>query len=247
MASRWAANEMSRPVRRRGTRRALAAVSASVLLLGVTVAAFLGGAGGLHFLEKPLVVRTAAGASISMTVSDALAFTPNAISNLVPGSSITVTIQNLGHFAHTFTVSSFVNYTLPYLNNNNLTAAGGFLTQHPALFSGNITASQGSVTPFTFTAPSKIGSYQFFCTISGHFPLGMEGFLGVGVAVGSVSVNTGPGLPVFIISGVIVALVVLAIVLGFVVGRRKGSRHEMPPERLGYSETTPSKPPDKPR
>ncbi len=247
MTSRWAANEMSRPVSRRGTRRALAAVSASVLLLGVTVAAFLGAAGGLHFLEKPLVVRTAAGVSIPMTVSDALAFTPNAISNLVPGSSITITIQNLGHFAHTFTVSSLVNYTLPYLNNNNLTAAGGFLAQHPAFFSGNIPATTGSSVSFTFPAPSKIGSYQFFCTISGHFPLGMEGLLGVGIAVGSVPVSTGPGTPVFIISGVIVALVVLAIVLGFVVGRRKGTQHEMPPERLGYSETMPSAPPDKPR
>ncbi len=238
---------MSRPVHRRGTRRALAAASASALLLGVTIAGLLGGAGGTHFLEKSLVVRTAAGASISMTVSDSLAFTPNAISNLVPGSSITITIQNLGHQAHTFTVSSLVNYTLPYLNNNNLTAVGGFLAAHPAYFSRNITASQGASSSFTFPVPSMIGSYQFFCTISGHFPLGMEGFLGVGVAVGSVSVSTGPGTPVFIISGVIVALVVLAIVLGFVVGRRKGTQHEMPPERLGYSEAMPSTPPDKPR
>ena len=32
------------------------------------------------------------------------------------------------------------------------------------------------------------------------------------------------------------ALTVIAIVLGFVVGRRKGSEFEMPPERLGYPE-----------
>ena len=40
----------------------------------------------------------------------------------------------------------------------------------------------------------------------------------------------------FIISGTIAGLVVLALVLGFVIGRRKGAVHEMPPERLGYPE-----------
>jgi len=46
----------------------------------------------------------------------------------------------------------------------------------------------------------------------------------------------GPGAALFIIIGTIVSLVVIALVLGFVVGRRKGAEHEMPPERLGYPE-----------
>jgi hypothetical protein len=50
------------------------------------------------------------------------------------------------------------------------------------------------------------------------------------------SASTDPGVAVFIIVGTIVALVVIALVLGFVVGRRRGSHDEMAPQRLGYPE-----------
>ncbi|MCI4365916.1 MAG: hypothetical protein L3K10_07675, partial [Thermoplasmata archaeon] len=59
------------------------------------------------------------------------------------------------------------------------------------------------------------------------------------------------GSAVFIIVGTIVVLTVIAIVLGFVVGRRRGAVHEMPPERLGYPEprlpTEPAPPPRPPK
>jgi hypothetical protein len=48
---------------------------------------------------------------------------------------------------------------------------------------------------------------------------------------------------VFIIGGTIAGLVILAIVLAFVIGRRRGSHDEMAPERLGYPE--PSQQPPK--
>jgi hypothetical protein len=74
----------------------------------------------------------------------------------------------------------------------------------------------------------------------------MYGFIAFGINLPSnltVSTGpTGPGVGVFIISGTIVVLVVVALVLGFVVGRRKGSEFEMPPERLGYAEP-PAPPP----
>jgi len=225
-------------------RRLVGAVAVSALLLLIPVSLALEGTGEVG--SRQLVVHTAAGTTVDMSVGagGALAFAPNAISDVAPGSTVSLVITNLGAIAHTFTLSSLVNYTLPYADNTNLTSQ--FLVQHPAYFSVNISDVQGGVTSASFTAPSQIGSYQFFCLISGHFPSGMEGLLGVGVTVGPPPAPPGIGLPVFIISGTIVGLVILAIVLGFVVGKREGSKHEMPPERLGYPETPPETPPTPP-
>jgi len=75
----------------------------------------------------------------------------------------------------------------------------------------------------------------------------MYGFIAFGEPLPSnltvSAASVGPGEAVFIIVGTIVALTVIAIVLGFVVGRRRGSSEEMPPERLGYPEPlVPSEP-----
>jgi plastocyanin len=199
--------------------------------------------------SKPFVVQTAAGITVALTVSNSLVFAPDAFPTagetiIPPGSSVTVSITNLGTEPHTFTVSSLVNYTLPYLGNTNLT--GTFLVTHPPFFSVNISEAQNSITTATFTAPTVGGSYQFFCTEPGHFGAGMTGVFGVGITVGPPPPPPGIGLPVFIIAGVIVGLVIMAIVLGFVVGKREGTKYEMPPERLGYSEAPPETPPGKP-
>jgi plastocyanin len=216
------------------------AISALLLLLPASLA--LNGIGNVG--SRQLVVHTAAGTSVTMSVSDQLTFSPDTISNVAPGSSVTISITNLGSIPHTFTLSSLVNYTLPSAGNTNLT--GTFLVTHPPLYSINISGTQGSLTTASFTAPTKIGSYQFFCTESGHFASGMQGFLGVGISVGPPPAPPGIGTPVFIIAGTIVGLVIIAIVLGFVVGKREGSKHEMPPERLGYSEMPPDNPPRPP-
>ena len=82
--------------------------------------------------------------------------------------------------------------------------------------------------------------YEFVCTEPGHFTNGMYGFIAFGENLpGNLTVSatsTDPGAAVFIIVGTIVSLVVIALVLGFVVGRRRGSVYEMPPQRLGYPE-----------
>jgi hypothetical protein len=231
--------------RRRGLVGALAIIA---LLLLMPAAIGLEAQGQIG--SRPEVVQTAAGATIAMSVGvgGGLNYAPDAFPTsggtlISPGEALTIDITNLGVLAHTFTVSSLVNYTLP-TTSGNLT--GTFLVTHPPYFTINISATQGSVTPAVFVAPKVIGSYQFFCTETGHFAAGMEGFMGVGITVGPPPPPPSVGLPVFIIAGTIVGLVILAIVLGFVVGRREGSKHEMPPERLGYPETPTNNPADKP-
>jgi plastocyanin len=226
-------------------RRLVGTVAVSALVLMLPVALALEGTGEIS--SQSLIVRTATAITIQMSVgaNGAFAFDPADISNITPGENVTIDISNLGSVPHTFTLSSLVNYSLPYSGNTNLT--GTFLVQHPAYYSIDIPPGPGSdLAIANFIAPMVKGSYQFFCIEAGHFALGMEGFLGVDESVGPGPAPPGIGLPVFIISGTIVGLVIVAIVLGFVVGKREGSKHEMPPERLGYSEMPPQTPPSKP-
>ena len=195
-------------------------------------------------LERPLVTRDVGSDSVQMTVSDQFRFTPAGIGPFATGDNVTLTITNLGMLAHTFTLSSFANYTIP-AGSGNLTQ---FFTQHAPVVSVNVASGVGTQTVVHFNVP-KLGYYEFVCQIPGHFQSGMMGFLGADVTPpGASPPNTGPGAPVFLIAGGIVALIILAIVLGFFFGRRAGAEHEMPPERLGYPETpTPLAPPEKPR
>jgi len=171
---------------------------------------------------------------LNVTVSDSLAFGVPPPSEVQPGDLVHVVVTQLGSVDHTFTLSSVAGYQFPS------TASAGTLTSffqsHPPLVNINISAGVGNRAYGNFTAP-PYGEYEFVCLKPGHFQAGMSGILGSGEAGATTSVNNGPGAPVFIISGVIVSLVILALVLGFVVGKRRGASDEMPPERLGYPET----------
>ena len=212
------------PPRRPRVLLAIAITLGPLLIVAVSPPSIHVGAGGAGF------VRTDAGSSIAVSTNNFL-FAPNSLGPL-PAGPVTITVTQLASNTHTFTLSSLANYTIPAGASNLST----FFTQHPPLVSVTLNATVGEQHTVTFTPP-KVGYYEFVCEISGHFQLGMYGFLGYQVAPPNAApTSTGPGTPVFIIGGVIVGLVVLALALGFVIGRREGSKHEMSPERLGYME-----------
>jgi len=153
---------------------------------------------------------------------------------------------------HTFTLLDWANRTIP---SNYTTGNIGHLVHLYGTLANVTEATEGQTVFQNFTSPGLVGYYEFVCLESGHFNLGMWGYVAFGEALpANLSFGgglPGPGLAVFIIVGTIVALTVLAIVLGFVFGQRKGSEHEMPPERLGYPEPStpeplPSSPPRPP-
>lgn len=190
---------------------------------------------------------TAAGTeSLTVTVGTAFAFTLSS-DEVTPGDTVTVTIVQVGDNEHTFTLLNAPNFQFNWspTTSDSPSHIEGFLATHPApLVNVTIPSTQGSQT-VSFTAP-PFGLYEYLCLVSGHFAAGMWGILGSGEHGSSGSTaNTGPGAPVFIISGTIAGLVVLALVLGFVIGRRQGAVHEMPPERLGYPEPAAPLPADK--
>jgi plastocyanin len=170
--------------------------------------------------------------SISISANNFF-FSPNSLGPLAVGSNITLTLHQLASTGHTFTLSSLANYTLPaQASASNLTT---FFTTHPPVVNVSLNGTVGETHVVTF-ALHTTGFYEFLCLVGGHFQSGMFGFLGYGVTPPNALPETGPGAPVFIIGGTIVGLVILALVLAFVIGRREGAKHEMPPERLGYPE-----------
>ena len=174
---------------------------------------------------------------LNVTVSDELTFATS-LGEIQPGDSVHVVVTQLGTAAHSFTLSPTAGYTFP--STDTAGDLDAYFASHTPLVNLQIGTTLGEKDYGNFTAP-PLGVYEFVCTQPGHFP-SMSGLLGSGEAPGSLSTSNGPGAPVFIISGVIVGLVVLALVLGFVVGKRRGAAEEMPPERLGYPEPTPASP-----
>ena len=190
-------------------------------------------------VEASPAARPAASDQLTVTVGETLAFTLST-DEVTPGDNVTVTIvQTSSDLGHTFTLSSVAGLTFSAANSTQ--SLETFVAEHQPLVNFTIPAGQATYTTY-FTAP-PFGLYAYFCLVPGHFP-SMYGLLGSGEHGGAGGISTGPGAAVFIIGGTIAALVVIALVLGFVIGRRRGSHDEMPPERLGYPEPAPeTKPP----
>ncbi|HXQ95244.1 MAG TPA: hypothetical protein VN864_08800 [Thermoplasmata archaeon] len=179
---------------------------------------------------------------LNVSVSNDLTFATN-INEVQPGDSVHVVVTQLGNIPHTFTLSPTAGFTFPSTDSSG--DLSSYFSAHTPLVNVQISATTGATAFANFTAP-PVGVYEYVCTQTGHFP-SMAGLIGSGESPGSLTSNNGPGAPVYIIAGTIVVLVVIALVLGFVVGKRRGSADEMRPERLGYPEPrTTAEPPHAP-
>jgi uncharacterized cupredoxin-like copper-binding protein len=174
--------------------------------------------------------------SVTVTASN-FAFVVST-NELAQNSMINVTFVDTVSTPHTFTLSSVQGVAIDQSTYGDDVSA--YFAQHP--FYASVGLSGVGQTTISFPSP-PVGWYEFVCNVSGHFALGMYSALGFGVPAPSNLTGGGTtiqvGWPVYVIAGTIVGLVILALVLGFVAGQRKGSQHEMPPERLGYPEETP--------
>ena len=228
-----------------------------LLAVAVAVGFVLGGVAAVASARVVVAspIEVASGSSIEETAAAGFAFDTRGFEMVPLNTSIAVTFFDSDTGGpHTFTIVNDPGVQIPASADlASLLSKDGVLVDLTA-----VTGSHGGYNNSSFTSPKAAGWYEFVCTEPGHFQAGMYGFIAFGenlpanLTLGSGS--PGPGLAVFIIIGTIVALTVLAIVLGFIVGQREGSRHEMPPERLGYPEpsspeplpATPGRPPHAP-
>lgn len=211
---------------------------------GSVVVAFLLVVGVLASLPATGVVRAqptvaSGSATIGVTGLGTLAFDPNAFSQVPSNATITVTFTDQTDVAHTFSILDREGVVIPNPASTTPDQLNALFTTYGYLAPELNVSSAGQQATETFASPAP-GWYEFVCQAPGHFQAGMYGFIAFGEPLPSnLTVSTpatGPGTAVFIIVGTIVALVVIALVLGFVVGQRRGGEHEMPPERLGYPE-----------
>ena len=221
---------------------------------GLVLAAVFAVGTGRVAVAKPVVTNT--GTTIVETAAPGFAFDTRTFENVSLGTTITVTFFDADASSpHTFTIVNDSGVQIPTADSS--AQLGALVHTHGTLVNTTaVTTAENGYNNTTFVSPSTPGWYEFVCIEPGHFQLGMYGFIAFGEALPANltfgSGSPGPGLAVFIIIGTIVALTVLAIVLGFVVGQRKGAEHEMPPERLGYAEPSgphplPASPPGPPK
>ena len=219
---------------RRGVHRnRTIAIAVSVALVAVVFS----GLGSLPQVRAQ-GVQDAASGTVDVTASNGFAFTPSAFDQVPTNATITVTFTDGSDLAHTFSIIGREGWVIPSTYTPTQIDDLAYGHSPTALYNANVTGS-GDVVTGTFQSPGP-GWYEFVCTEPGHFTSGMYGYIAFGISLPSnLTVSSGvpgPGAALFIIIGTIVAMVVVALVLGFVVGRRKGAMHEMPPERLGYPE-----------
>jgi hypothetical protein len=217
----------------RATRRAVVAFVLAVLVVGGSAAALVGTAPA----RAAGAVHVATSGTLQVTADVGFAFTPDAFSQVPLNTTITVTFYDVDTIAHSFSISSRQGVEIsPSASEGELNT---LFTQYPAFFNHALNGTGDQYTG-TFQSPAKAGWYEFVCLEPGHFQNGMYGFIAFGQNLPAnltvIAADPNPGAAVFIIVGTIVALVVIALVLGFVVGRRRGATYEMPPQRLGYAE-----------
>ncbi len=221
------------------SRSAAAIVFALVLVGGISLAWF-----ATAPARAASSVESDPTGSFSVTAVSGFSFTPNSFQQLPLNATITVTFTDDDTIDHTFVIIGKQGWVIPSSYNSDQIDSLAYGTTPVALNAPGMNATSDSQLVATFTSPATAGWYEFVCTEPGHFQNGMYGFIAFGMNLpGNLTVSTAstdPGAPVFIIVGVIVALTVIAIILGFVVGRRRGATYEMPPERLGYPEPEPA-------
>jgi plastocyanin len=204
-----------------------------VVLVGGSAAALVGTAPARAASE----IHLATTGAITVTADSGFLFTPNAFAQVPLNATVTVTFTDDDSIAHTFSILKLQGVAIP--NSDSEGDLSALFQKYGALYTTSLNGS-GDQDTGTFPAPTTAGWYEFVCQEPGHFQNGMYGFVAFGENLPAnltvTTQSTDPGAAVFIIVGTIVALVVIALVLGFVVGRRRGSTYEMPPQRLGYAE-----------
>lgn len=192
-----------------------------VVSLMVMLSAFTALGGEVAQSKSVPGAMTTGTTTVYVNASDALTYSiqPNEVSTY----KVHFVVYDPGTVAHTFTVSAFQNMTA----GTNVTTGYASYFSWPYLYADQtLNASQTLNINVTFR---EIGYFEIICRP--HFSVGMYTFLGVGV-----SPNAGQPPAVeqtfWIIIVAITGLAMLAVILGFVYGKRgsdaAGPTHTVP-------------------
>jgi len=153
-------------------------------------------------------------------------YSPASLEEVPTHATITVKFTDQSAMAHTFTILRKEGWVVPTADSQaeiNQLAYGG---SPPVLDNANV-SGPGDVNVTTFVSPGP-GWYEFVCTVTGHFALGMYGFIAFGMNLPSnltASNRTGVGgtLSFSPIDAAVLAVVLVACAAGYVLWRRHRS------------------------
>ena len=156
---------------------------------------------------------------INISAVGSYGYQPQFLQQVPTNSTIMVTFTDKSPLAHTFTIIGKEGWVVPssynYVQINQL----AYGHSPPALVNLNV-SGPGDTNFTTFTSHGP-GWYEFLCATSGHFQLGMYGFVAFGMNLpsnltGSNRTGVGGGLSFGPVDAAIVGGVIVLLVVGFV-------------------------------
>jgi uncharacterized cupredoxin-like copper-binding protein len=218
-----------------------------VLMLVVLLAV---GALALPVDAKPLPatnsIHTAATGSITVAATMDYGYEPDLIEQTPVNATITVTFtdNDPANMAHSFNISSREGFVIP----TSYTAAqlNQLFTTYPALYAATVNAL-GDQSVGKFQSPTTPGWYEFVCNVSGHFQDGMYGFIAFGENLPSnltppARTGVGGGLTFSPLDAAVIAVVVLALAIGYFLWSRRRSARRIPPAPRLRTDDRPTQP-----
>jgi plastocyanin len=182
-----------------------------VLMTGASAGA--GMAAGVSLSIVPAVF-------VNISATSGLSFAPTQVT-VTPGASVHLTVTQLANFAHTFTLSSVANFTIPIGDSSSQLAA--FFNAHPPLVNLSLGSTPGGKYFANFSAPAQ-GSYEFVCLI--HFSQGMVGTLSSGTS--STGSGSGSSFPTSLVVVIVVVLAAVAAASALILARRRPPKPTAP-------------------
>ena len=154
---------------------------------------------------------------LRITATDTYGYQPDTIANLPLNTTINVTFIDDTSLPHSFNISSREGVEIVDYTDTSATELNQILFSAPALYATYV-SGLGAESVGAFRSPASPGWYEFVCNVSGHFQLGMFGYLAFGEGLPTNLTlppgTGGGGVPAFPLVEVIVVLAVILGVLG---------------------------------
>ena len=179
--------------------------------------------------EGPLTSASGVG-WINISATGSYGYTPPYLQQVPTNSSITVTFTDKSDMAHTFTIIGREGWVVPTSYSPAQIDQLAYGSSPANLVNSNV-SGPGEVNVTTFESPGP-GWYEFICTVSGHFQLGMYGFVAFGMNLpsnltGSNRTGLGGGLSFSPEDAAIVGVIVVLAVVGYIMLDRRQKRARM--------------------
>ena len=179
--------------------------------------------------EGPLTPASGVG-WINISATGSYGYTPPYLQQVPSNSSITVTFTDKSDMAHTFTIIGREGWVVPTSYSPAQIDQLAYGSSPANLVNSNV-SGPGEVNVTTFESPGP-GWYEFICTVSGHFQLGMYGFVAFGMNLpsnltGSNRTGLGGGLSFSPEDAAIVGVIVVLAAVGYIMLDRRQKRARM--------------------